>query len=331
MNINTKELRKTLNIVINGIATDDILEQGTSYIFNKGKISTYNNEVSISHPFDLDITGAIEAKQLFELVNKIKSETIDFEIKDKSIILKSGRSTAGFNIVEEIKLPIIKTKKIKWLDLPSDFIEKLLFTASVCSSASLRPILTTVSVNGAVLTASDSLRLIQSKLEGKVPTDSFLLPQKACKVVGKIKPSQIAIKDGWVHLKTKEGTIISCRTLNDKYPNVENILTMKSEVSFKLPKDITDIVNKATIFSSLNETGMIDITIKKNTLTLSGKSDSGWFKETVDVKSKDIDITFSLYPNLLTDMLEFTTKCQIDKTKIKFSRDNWQYIGVLKA
>ena len=50
MKTNKTKLQTALEIVKPGLANKEIIEQSTSFAFLKGKVVTYNDEVSISHP-----------------------------------------------------------------------------------------------------------------------------------------------------------------------------------------------------------------------------------------------------------------------------------------
>ena len=74
MKIKRAELLSTLTALRPGLASKEIIEQSTSFIFSDGRVVTYNDEVAVQHPVDLDIIGAVQGKELFALLNKLKSQ-----------------------------------------------------------------------------------------------------------------------------------------------------------------------------------------------------------------------------------------------------------------
>jgi len=77
MNIQKEQLKKALETVKPGLAGKEIIEQSTSFAFMGDRVVTYNDEISISHPVEgLNLTGAIRAEELYQLLSKLKREEI---------------------------------------------------------------------------------------------------------------------------------------------------------------------------------------------------------------------------------------------------------------
>ena len=70
MKINRQELLKALTAVKPGLTSVEILEQSTSFVFKKGRVYTYNDEIAISHPVDKSLSGVVSAKEFYELLNR---------------------------------------------------------------------------------------------------------------------------------------------------------------------------------------------------------------------------------------------------------------------
>ena len=91
-----QDLLTALETVKPGLASKEMIEQSTSFAFMNDRVVTYNDEISLSHPVkDLEIEGAIQAEQLYKLLNKLKKDEIEVEIKGNELLLKSGNTEAG--------------------------------------------------------------------------------------------------------------------------------------------------------------------------------------------------------------------------------------------
>ena len=67
MKVNKEKLRQALEIVRPGLANKEVIEQATSFAFMDGRVVTYNDEISISHPVEgIEIEGAVKADQLYQ-------------------------------------------------------------------------------------------------------------------------------------------------------------------------------------------------------------------------------------------------------------------------
>ncbi|NMA23687.1 MAG: hypothetical protein GX938_09320, partial [Spirochaetales bacterium] len=96
MKINKTELQKALEKVKPGLSNKELVEQSTSFAFMGGRIVTYNDEISISHPVkDLNVTGAVKAQSLYAFLSKIKRDEIILEWEENQVVIKAGRSKAG--------------------------------------------------------------------------------------------------------------------------------------------------------------------------------------------------------------------------------------------
>lgn len=202
-----------------------------------------------------------------------------------------------------------------------------------------RPVLTCVYVNKeGVIEGSDGLRITHCQLtnpdtgeEEKMPVKTFLLPAMAAVEVVKLKPVKIAEGDGWIHFKTDEETVLSCRIFEDDFPDTTPFLKVEG-VDLILPKTIDEILDRAAVFAKrdhfLDES--VTLTIEDRHILISSKSDAGWFKESVRIRYDNTPITFSITPYLLKDILKETNVCVVCEDRLKFEGEGWEHITTLR-
>lgn len=329
------ELQKALEIVKPALSSRELIEQSTCFAFIDGMIVTYNDEISISHPVEgLEISGAIHAESLYQVLKKLKSDEIEFELSENEVMLISGKSRVGLKLESEIKLPLneISGKK-KWKKLPDEFTNALKLTIPSASKNMSTAILTCVHVHeSGFMEASDQLRITRYNIPA-IGVSTFLLPASSANTALKLKPIKIAEGNGWVHFKNEEGTVISCRIFdNDVFPQTEALLQVKgSQLSF--PEKIKDLVDCASVFSK-NEVSVedvIEVSVNSKKITISSQSEHGWYRESVKSLYEGDEISFFIHPNLLKDILKEKNECVVSENKIKFSGDNWCYVAVLQT
>jgi DNA polymerase III sliding clamp (beta) subunit (PCNA family) len=331
MKINKTELQKALEKVKPGLSNKELVEQSTSFAFMNGRIVTYNDEISISHPVkDLNVTGAVKAQSLYAFLGKIKRDEIIMEWEENQVVIKAGKAKAGLVLEQEIKLPIEEVGAIgKWHKLPAEVLEGLKFCYPCCSKDMSRPILTCVYVNSKDVQASDSFQIVQYRLEKKLPIKSFLLPASAAHELVKYKVKEVAEGNGWRHFKTEEGTVFSSRVFEGEFPDITKFLEFKgTEVVF--PKKIIQALDRAQVFSKNNEiTGnmaTIEVEISGNEIRLSSKNEAGWFEETIKHTHKGDKIKFITGAEFLIKLLTNSPSCIYGKNKIKFTGGNWIHV-----
>lgn len=332
MTVNKNELLHALEVTKGGLAAKAIIEQSTCFVFTGGKVITFNDEISISHPIEVGFVGAVNALELLAFVNKVKGDSFEITAQENELLLKSGRSKAGLIFQSEITLPVEEVAEIEnWKALPKDFTKALNFTMGACSNDMTRPILTCVHINQAVIEGSDSYRIAHWDLSKKLPTKPFLLPATTCTKLVRMKLTHVSLTEGWAHFKTEENSVISCRIMFESFPDTSSWLQVKGK-ALTFPKNILEILDRASIFSkrdfALDETVMLKITNKK--ILIRSESESGWFEETTKIEFDGPDLDFSITPYLLRDILNQSSTAEIDGTKLLFKGENWKYLTTLK-
>jgi DNA polymerase III sliding clamp (beta) subunit (PCNA family) len=325
-----QDLLTALEIVKPGLASREIIEQTNSFAFIAGRVVTYNDEISLSHPVEgLDITGAVQAEELYQLLRKIKKEDIEITVTDNEITLNAGKAKAGLVLQQEIKLPLQEVDTHSdWHKLPEAFAKALRFAVAACSHDSSQPILKSVHVNQkGYVEGSDNFRVTRYTLAKRMPVKTFLIPATSVREVIKLNPTEVAEGTGWIHFRTAAGTTLSCRVYEETFPDTTPFLSVEgAEINF--PKTITDILERAEVFAHDLD---VDVKLVANRITISSKSDTGWFKEEANTVYDGEDIEFSVTPGLLKDILTETQHCTYNGNVLKFTGENWVYVSSVIA
>jgi DNA polymerase III sliding clamp (beta) subunit (PCNA family) len=337
MKVNKKQLQDALEIVKPGLASKELIDQSTSFAFVGGKVVTYNDEISISHPVEgLDLNGAIPAEQLYKFLGKVKGDDLEFNIEGNEIILTTGKATAGLTLQSEIKLPLDEevSEIGKWYPLPENFINNIKFVMTACSRDMSQPVLTCVHVNkNGYVEASDGYRIAKHNLTAKMPVGTFLIPSSSVVDMVKLNPTRIAEGKGWIHFRTRNSTVISCRTFNkDTFPKTFDLLNVEG-VELELPKEVEEVLSKAMVFAKRDHVldEIITINIDPGTLLVSADSDSGWFREEIECSYDGDPIEFMITPYLLKGILSDTRTGILSNTKLKFEEKDWVCLILLRS
>jgi hypothetical protein len=330
-----QDLLTALEIVKPGLSNKEIIEQSTSFAFINGTVVTYNDEISISYPVEgLNITGAINAKELYQLLRKIKKDEIEIAVVGNEIQVTSGRSKAGMLLQNEIKIPIDQIgKSEKYKALPSYFIEALRFAVDACSRDMSKPALTCVHINEAgFIEGSDSFSIARFTLDSKLKISTVLIPATSIRELIKLEPIEVAEDKGWMHFRNKNKAKISCRVLTDAFPDTTNFLKVKGE-QLTFPKTTLDILDRAVIFNDAE--GIMQecvfITLEKNKIKINSKSTTGWFEETSNTQYSGNPASFGITPCLLRRILSEVQNCVYNERTMKFKGEQWEYVIALRS
>lgn len=338
MDISRDLLMEALAKVKPGLSTKEFIEQTTSFAFIKGRVVTYNDEISISHPIEnMDIEGAIQAEPLYALLSKLKQDTVKIVVKGKEMLIRAGRVKAGFKLEQEIKLPleeIGEKKKWKRLSHPSLFLKGLQFVSFTCSKDITRPVLTCVNVRqSGLLEATDNYRISTYKVD-ELPVADFLLPVNAVYILVKYDINAIAETHGWVHFKTREGTILSARTYTGDFPDVVPHLKVKGyKLSF--PAILTEILERSLVFAKkeIIANSSIEVALSDNKIKVKGDADAGWFEEFSKVEYDSEPVTFIINPLFLLDIAKenkYKAVLAENGGAILFSSKVWSHLVMLR-
>jgi len=335
MIINTSELEKALTIVKPGLAAKELIEQTTSFAFTGNGVTTYNDEIALSCPIEnLELEGAIKAEELYGFLKKVKKDEIDVTIKENEIQFTSGRIKAGFTLQQEITLPLESLKKKgRWLPIPDDFCHYLSLAMGATVNDMSQPKLTCVNVTKeGTMSGSDGYKIMHCETGQEMPIETFLLPATSASEVIKLKPTHISEGKGWVHFRSEEKAVLSCRIFEDDvYMEVNNALEVVG-IELTFPKTIDEVLDRASVFAKrqhiLDES--IVITIENNRLTTKARSDTGWIEEVINIKYNDDPLLFSFTPSLLRNILKETHTFILGEKALKFEGAGWICVSMLR-
>jgi DNA polymerase III sliding clamp (beta) subunit (PCNA family) len=342
MKIKTDDFKKILEVVKPGLASKEIIDQTTSFVFTGGMAVTYNDEICIFCPMpeEIDVEGAIKAEEMYKFLGKVKSKEIEIETVGDEVVMKAGRAKVGFALSSKISLPLNEEISHigEWQELPEDFNKATKFAAPCASNDMTNPKLTCVHFNKkGVVEASDNYRVLRWELSEKLPFETTLIPATSIKEVLKLEPSYVSQGNGWLHFKNDDEVWISCRTFSEKFVDIDAIIKNKKEgISFVFPDNTKEILNRAEVFARAQDKSelkqSIEVVLKKDTLHVNCESETAWFKETVSTEGyKGKDFSFLITPYLLNDILKETKTCVILDNLLRFECDNWVYISALRT
>jgi len=340
MKINRQELLDILKAVKPGLASKEMIEQSTSFVFEKGRVYTYNDEVAISHPAPKGLTGIVQAKEFYSLLDKLKDEEIEIECTSKELKIQSRRKKAGILLEKEILLPIkeINTPS-KWKKLPKLFIDAIDFCVFSASTNMSRPELTCLFISKNIVQSCDGFRMSEYNMGKSKVEKEFLLPATSAILLKDYAPKEYAITKGWGHFKNGQGTIFSCRLGEGNFPDIKRHFEV-SGIELEMPKKLLSGLSRADIFANNqsgnnpynSDTPYVLVNLEKGKMSISSKNSAGWFKEDIRVKYKGTPISFEVNSNFLKKILPILEVTYINKEdknlpektgKLSFKGDNF--------
>lgn len=343
MNTNRQQLINILTAVRPGLASKEVLEQSTSFIFSAGVVLTYNDEIAVQHPLPegLDLEGAVAAKELYALLNKLPDEEIALETTDSELIVEGKKARSGIRL--QAASTVEETLRVlghpsDWSQLPEKFVEAIVFCSFSTGRDMTKPLLTCVCVDDAFVMSSDDRRITRFDVgEGLDLKGQLLIPAVSIKALSAYPITSYDVTKGWLHFRTDDGVVFSCRNIEGTYPaeKIHSILDNSDGEPVKLPSGLAETLERAGVFSSgvsrVDVGNRVRVSLSEGELMVRGESDAGWLEEKARVRYKGPDVSFDVSADFLQAILAHSGEMLIGENVLKFEGDNFVHIVSMMA
>jgi len=330
--VKVNELLTALEAVMPGLAKKEIIEHANCFIFDEGKIYTFNDEISVSYPVKgIDINGAVSGKEFYDFMKNVEDEEVSIGLGDKSKVVVQGSSfEVKFNL-RAAKMPTYVPTPDNWKKLPSNFKEGFEYLLLSVAKDMSNPVLTCIHWVRDVLESCDNIKYTRWQLDGgEIDEDwDILLSDNVGAQLLHYDPVEYSYsKDGcWLHLKMDNGCIFSCRTFLGKYPDTSVILKacqVDDGYEIELPEKLNNALDRASAVAIEDELGdkLVRLHFTSKGLYVRARSDLGVFKELIN-GSYDYSCSVSVYIKVLKAALKYFNKAILSSNKkmIMFKAD----------
>ncbi len=267
----------------------------------KDKISNVDTEGSI----------IIQSKYILDIIRKMPSDEINFELMDGlKIKISSNNSQYDLNCLDPKEYPSMKLEEVENpIVLDGNTFKSIIGqTSFAISTQELRPLLTGLNFNivGDVLEciATDSYRLAKKNVKLNTPVEddiNIVIPGKNIMELDKIivdeEPVEMHVFNNKVLFKYKN-IVFQSNLLSGTYPNTTNLIPKDFSIIINTKLDyFFSAIDRAALLTQNKDKNIVKMRLKDNQLIINSyASEIGKVEETLDVEtSKDstIDISFS--------------------------------------
>ena len=329
--INRMDLLNKLQFLTPGLSDKEIVEQSTCFVFRKGKILTYNDELLCQTSCDLGFEGAIKASTFLNTIRKEDCKSFALEHKKGKIVLKTRGMKYSLFLEKEITLPVEQVSvPEKWKKLPVNFVEGLSTVYPIASSDDSLFVLTCVLFSPTHLEVTDRWQACRYAVTLPIKKP-FLVRKKAIQYLSERNIVKFAIDDAWIHFQSELG-IISCRRYVDTkdFQDTEDYVSGKG-VRFKLPVDITGKIEKLNTYLKDNVgKASLRVELKSGAYKIVSKGINGVAIAAGKTLYTGKPVSFMVYADTLLYLCSHYRNCFIAKDKILVSGKNFQYAAAMK-
>lgn len=330
MKINREDLLNDLATVRPGLSQREFLEQSSCFIFQSGRVITFNDEISCRRKVELGITGAVQAAPLISILEKMDDEDLEVRENEKGELeFKGKRKAFGITMESEIHLPVDKVEQPeKWHDLPKEFTEAIGLTKHCVSTDESNFKLCCIHLAPEWVESCDNLQILRVSIKTGLKR-SVLVRGTSLGHIVSLAMDKIALTESWIHFKNQDGLVFSCRRHTEEYHSLDKILKFKGH-PIVIPKGVAEACNRAAVFA-MDKAGdpLCEVRLKDGVIRIEGRGLSGWFKEVRRVSYDGPPMEFVIAPELLKKISENYQNAEITEKKLKVVGGSWVYCSVL--
>jgi hypothetical protein len=330
MRINREKLLSELSMVKAGLSAKETIQQSSCVCFDDGLAMTFNDQVACRIETDLHITGAVPAAALMMVLDKLPDEELDVVENDQGELEFRGKGRRfAVTKEKEIFLPIDQVAMPKkWQPLPDGFGEAVGVVAKCAGTDESEFAMLCVHLTPTMLEGCDNFQMLRQSMKTGLAKE-ICIRATSLKPIAQLGMDEFCVTDAWLHFRNASDLIYSVREELVEYPLLDELLGGKGH-PIKLPKDIVDASDRASIFAEdMAGDASVNIDLKDGGMRISGSGMSGWYKELRKVDYKGPPLSFTIRPNLLKHLCENYSEASVNESKIIVSGERWTYVAAL--
>lgn len=327
--VNREEFLQQLESVQPGLSAREIIEQSACFVFNKGKVMTYNDEISCRRVCAVDFTGAVKAEPLLALLRKLGEDEVDVTLEGEEIIVQGKRRKAGIRCEATITLPVkLVEKPEEWQKLAEGWLDAVKMAHPCVSHDQQKFKYTCIHLHPAHIEASDGFQVMRIKIVSGVKASTLVRADSLKHIVG-LGVTEMSETETWLHFRNATGLTFSCRRFIEDYRDMLPLLKMKGH-AINLPKGLGDAADRANVFSAeTSNENQVRVSLRDGVARVKGTGASGWYHEDKKVKYDGPPLEFLIAPALLMQIVEQHNEAEIVEGKLKIDGGHWRYVTVL--
>jgi len=341
MEVSRTELLNVLTKIRPGIAKKEFLEQSTHFILNNHEIVSYNDEISIAHPFDIGVICTVDDVMLYKLISKMEEDTVEINLDKNTLKVVCGDINSEIPVITEspifryIDKLVAEQDDGDWKKLPDDFIEGIglcLFSASTDKTLGT---LTCVWIEGEDILSFDKYRASWYKMSASVGTKFYIEATYLQGLMDFEQPSDYCLSKSWAHFQMGNGVIYSARLTMpaELLPVKQKIQEFQSETYVSLPYALLSAIEAAAITQQGEEAIRQKVTIEigEDVIRCIGKSERGRIGKEIHLdESLEVPpFSISASPQSLCQILNKATDLYVGDNKALFrskGRENFRHM-----
>jgi len=340
---NREYLLDLLRLLKPGLSEKDLVEEFGALRICQGTLVTYNDKISVQVPAPPGLEAlngiAVRVQPLYEILSKMDDTDIALLAGEDNLEIRGARNKA------ELKLQIVQEEIPIWNDIaaleqhggwsefPKECIDAIQMCLFCCSKNMMDGVLTCLHFTDSMVEGCDNYRLV--RYAWPVPLPSFgghiMIPGGALSTLSQYPISEIGLTDAWIHFRTEQGVVYSCRTFAGEYPDTAGFLEVTGD-AIKLPSQITDVMERAAVFcdDKFEDEQLVDIELQgQGKVLISSKGSDGSFMEQRVLRYAGPPRKFQVHPEFISGVMSITDDAIIGEASLKLEKGPLVHVVLL--
>lgn len=321
--VDREEFLRQLQMVQPGLSQRELIQQSDCFIFHKGQLITYNDEVACVTPCDVakKFSGAVPAQRMLLILSKLKDDELSIEAEADALVFLGKRKRTKIRRHQDIELNIDLLERPgseSWKPLHEDFVEAISMACTCPAKDPSEFALTYVHIAPTFVEATDRIQFTRYLCPTPIKRDVLVKPQ-SIQHVAELGATEIAVTKSWMHFRSPNNLTLSCRRYLDEYPDLAKKMSLKVKGGrpMSLPKSLELSTECANIFSSEDvDNNHVKVLIKSGKIRVRGEGSTGEHVEWKNLNYKGPSLEFAIHPKLLGDFVKKYNECQITDDRL---------------
>jgi hypothetical protein len=213
--------------------------------------------------------------------------------------------------------------------LPDDFCAAIAMVEQCAGRDESAFNLTCVHIHPRWVEGCDNTRLTRYRLDTGFETP-ILVRRDSIRHLTLLAPRRFSETDRWVHFRSPEsGVVLSTRRFIDDYPRMRDLLAVEGD-PLSLPRGLHEAAQRAADFAAENaEFKDITIRLSAGKMVVRGEGSYGWYSEPKKVQYSGRELTFSISPAVLSEVVNKQSDCIVSRDRLKIDGGAWQFVTCL--
>ena len=330
--VNRADFLRHLESVSCGLSSRDIVEQSSAFVFRKGEVLTYNDELAcrVKSMLPKTIEGAVTGAPLLSILSKYAEEYVEIRVTKSRFYVQGKRDESWAAMEAEVTMPFDEhvDKPASFQKIKPEFIEAIALVKDSASKDEESFAITCVHLHPNWIEAGDNDQVCRFKLDTGLKKPVYI-KRDTIKHIIPLDMTEIAVGETWVHFRNPSGLVVACRRWHEQYPDWSPYFKVKGAKT-TLPKGIIEACEMASKFSQENESDLVKISISKGRLLLEAEGVSGGHRSRRKVKYDGKKLTFMIGPTLLSEVVKKSPDCIMNDRAVLVNGGKWQFVASLE-